>query len=239
MDPKVARSSVPFTLAITLKREEDMRKIAVLCVVAALIGVAGCSRKSTDIVAPKVSNLVNGMVTDSGEALAGSSILVMLESGRDIELTADVRGQFSTVVPDDERVVGVAAAASGRYGIVVTGLYADLQIVTEEIPVTASRASPSTVMQDLWYGVYDTNSSGDVRFRYQYTFSRFYCINWMSNLFPYTISPDPNRWTSWDLTDFSSPWKGKKLLVPSRYRWWHGAVYGYSISQALVLIATR
>ena len=107
----------------------------------------------------------------------------------------------------------------------------------EPVPMLPSRASPNAVMQDLWYGVYDTNSSGDVRFRYQNSFSRFYCINWMPNVFPYNISPDPNRWTNWDLTDFPAPWKGKKLLVPSRYRWWHGAVYGYSISQALVLIA--
>jgi hypothetical protein len=87
-------------------------------------------------------------------------------------------------------------------------------------------------------GYYDVDSNGDVRFFFPSTdtFSRFYCTSWLPWL---GISGDPNRWTSWDLTDFLPRWRGKKLLVPRRHRIFHRSFYGFDIERALWVATTR
>lgn len=109
-----------------------------------------------------------------------------------------------------------------------------LQSENKSIIVALEKVEINSLSND-WigtFGVYSTNSDGDVTFKYQGTFLNYYCSSYLPYLGEAT---NPNMWTNWSLTDFTPPWKGKKLLVPRRYQTYHKAVYGYSISHALFL----
>lgn len=218
-----------------------MRTNIVLAALVFAAAIIGCSKLSELPTAVAEQQVVGGRVLHQGAPAVSTKVLVVVESGRDVEAVTNESGSFSCALSSGERVVGIVAVAPLKSGMVtVNGSQQFYEIVLDAVPTPSMRAAPPAgiATHELWYGMYD-EKDGNLRFRYQYTFNRFVCINWMPWVFPYTISPDPNKWTSWDLTDFPSPWKGKKLLVPTRYRWWHGAVYGYSISQALYLIATK
>lgn len=210
-----------------------IRIVAVLCVLV----LASCSKS---LIGTEGNQQAQGVVTDDDRPAASTQVLVLTASGHDLETQTDPNGHFSVDVAASETVVGVVAVRPLKSGLAAKpeddGTFSiQLEGVPKPMP---PGSAPETTTDELWFGKYD-EQDGNLRFRYQHTFNRFYCINWMPWVFPYTISPDPNRWTSWDLSDFLAPWKGKKLLVPTRYRWWHGAVYGYSISHALYLIARR
>lgn len=171
-------------------------------------------------------------LTKDGASVADASVIVILSDGSDTLLATDKMGYTEFVSRKQaSSAIGVTFGLSGTSAITDVG---KVSIVLEPIPKMA--ASELNANATYVFGVYDTNNDGDVRFRYQYNFSYFYCSYWL----PWTFwsDPNPNHWTSWGISDFS-PWLGKKLLVPRTYQYWYREAYHLPISSALFLVSTR
>jgi len=212
-----------------------MKKLLVLCLLAVVL-VVGCGKNT--ITSPAVPNhgmiVTEGQVLRDGQAVAKAEVMAIWSTDLDTVLVCDDRGRFT--LTSQQAPTSVTAAVLGAWGTTsVTGSDQAIVIELQAVVQTQPTAQPQDTASEYWFGVYDTDSHGDVRFRYRYNFSRFYCSSWLPG-WPYG-DPNPNHWTSWNLSDFPYPWKGKKLLVPTRYQWWHQAAYGFSISSALFLIS--
>lgn len=195
--------------------------------------LAGCGKQNP--MAPESGqNVTHGTVTVNGVPQANVSIMVITSDGRDLYTTTKEDGSYEISCVGAVRCSIVAAAAPGMFGM-VDGATSQTDIRLESVTVPKQGAAPSAVSGEMWFGVYATDSHGDVTFRYQGNFRRYFCSSPLPWIFGQ--NPDPNSWDSGNVT-FASPWKGKKLLVPTRLRWYHGAVYGYSISSALYLVSS-
>lgn len=194
--------------------------------------IAGCAENlPTTVERSDSPSIIEGQVLEQGRPTA-AQLFVVCADGSHAEKSTNPDGLFRLEL--EGRPVRLLAVKTGAFAeLAVTSGRMIVELKPGE--VCAPEAVPQYQLSDYRFGVYDTDSHGDVRFRYRYSFSRFLCINWMPNLGE--GGPNPNNWTSWSISDFSAPWKGKKLLVPRRYRWFHQGYYGYSISRALVLIA--
>ena len=207
-----------------------MKRVIVLALL--VLVVTGCGRNNPLL--PNVSlHQVIGEVRSAGSPHS-ASVMVIWPSGRDTTFsTEDGRFSFSSpelpqeVVAVALGITGTATAPSSNNGIWSIKMEPGLSSIVPAPTATAP-------LGEYWFGVYDTDNHGDVRFRFRYNFSRFYCVTWVPWVFGQ--NPDPNTWDNWSLRDFS-PWSGRKLLVPTRTRWWHAIYYNFSISNALVLIA--
>jgi len=200
-----------------------------------LIVLAGCERES-NVTYPTIETsiggtIIRGQVVDDEGGVA-SNLLIISKDSKEIYGSSAEDGTFELEVDDQPQIV--VAVAFHKTGYCDTPTKDGCWII-ELKPVQVQTYRLLGTTGEYWWGVYDTDSHGDVRFRYRYNFSRFYCSSWLPG-WPFG-DPNPNHWTSWDLTDFPYPWKGKKLLVPQRYQWWHHYAYGYSISQALYLVS--
>lgn len=205
-----------------------------------ILALAGCNESKNPLGQNYDSSpdagVIHGRVLHHGAPLPAQVMVIWSEDDETVVAT-DPLGRFT--VP---KHVGVPAAyvamAEGKSGsIEIFPATGDIVIEVQDVLQMSDQTRSSKPLDEWWFAVYDTDSHGDVRFRYQFAFSRFFCTSWLAPI-PFT-SRDPNRWTSWDLSDFPAPWKGKKLLVPRRYRLWHSAVYGFSISGALFLASNR
>ncbi|MDP3964127.1 MAG: hypothetical protein Q8Q20_00500 [bacterium] len=192
--------------------------------------LTGCGDDATS---PEQNATISGRVLDQDNPVS-SEIMVVYSEDREEYVQTDAEGFFQidgTLLPKL-----IVAATEGKTGFVeVFSDQSVYEITLDEIPTSPGQQSLGA-MGWYWFGVYDTNGDGDVRFRYRYNFSHFYCSSWLPGYWPFP-DPNPNHWDSWDLNDFPPPWKGKMLLVPRRHQWWHQAVYGFSISRALFLIS--
>lgn len=183
---------------------------------------------------PEARVTVQGAVTRNGEAHEAQILVVPIDGGEDVWVSTLPDGTFHVELSSQPSAI--VAVANGLFAELVSPSF-EYEVILElvDIPSYASQALPQGLLGEYWWGVYDTDGHGDVRFRYRYNFSRYYCASWLPG---WPIGdPNPNHWGGWDLTDFPPPWKGKKLLVPTRYQIWHRAAYGYSISQALYLVS--
>lgn len=155
-----------------------------------------------------------------------ADVMFVFDNGEDSIISTDINGlvKFKT----DKVVLMLVGMKLGHSGV--------KQIKAEEKIVSLQLENVEiTSFEPDWtgtFGVYSTNSDGDVTFKYQGNFINYYCSSYL----PYLgESTNPNNWVNWNLTEFTFPWKGKKLLVPRRYQSYHRTVYGFSISQALFL----
>lgn len=204
--------------------------------VAVGLFVQSCSqKKALNPDQPSAPLIYRFTVVENSTPIPDATIIGIFDSDNDTILVCNEQGQ---VILNTERpLTAVCGASMGLSGVVgVSNDDGDILIAVEKVPAPPDSVSLPKVAATYWFGVYDTDSHGDVRFRYLYNFAYFYCSYWLPG-WPFG-DPNPNHWTSWNLTDFPYPWKGKKLLVPRTYQYWYRAVYGYSISRALFLIAT-
>ncbi len=214
-----------------------MKHFTLSLVVAAMLVMvsmfaSGCGKSP---VAPQ-AKVVSGVVYDHGMPTQHATVMICFPGDSTLNIQTNQDGSFQAEIPSDLSVKAVLAVALGKAGMTevenrMSGLKIDMSAIVQQRQVV-----PTNATSDYWFGVYSTDGNGDVKFRYQFAFSRFTCINYLPWLFE---STNPNSWLSWDLTDFPSPWKGKFLAVPRRYQDWHKWVYGYPIQQALYLIASR
>jgi hypothetical protein len=165
-------------------------------------------------------------VTNENEPVANAEILCITKSDKEVLLRCDKRGHIKYETNDPIAIaVGMIFGYSGVLELNDDGI---ITIPVQSVP----QASAFSTMSIGTFVVYSTDGNGDVSFRYQGTFIRYYCTSWL----PYLgISTDPNAWSGWVLTNWLPTWKGKKLLVPTRYQTYHKTAYGYSISSALFL----
>lgn len=169
------------------------------------------------------------IVTYENEPVAGATVMCITESDEEILLKCNKRGfvKYET----NEQIILMVGMALGLSEVVEIDDDGEINIQVQEV-----KQSEGVQIRSIGtFGVYSTDGNGDVSFKYQGAFQGYYCINYL----PWIgfVSPDPNDWDGWDLTDWLPTWKGKKLLVPARYQTYHQTVYGYSISDALILMA--
>lgn len=213
-----------------------MRKLASLAVPAVVIfslGVlSGC--KGVENPAEHSRAVVKGRTVANGQPIQ-SDVIVVWGSKEVTTLVTGPDGYFT--VEGKEPPAALIGATTGQTGYAEGPFLDETEVVLSiaPLPKAAGEGSPAKTLGEYWFGVYDTDSNGDVRFRYRYNFSRYVCVNYLP-WFPWA-NPNPNTWNGWDVNSFPSPWKGKKLLVPRTFQYWHRSVYGYSISNALYLIA--
>lgn len=211
--------------------------LALVACVAAATFISGCSEEKSS---NPVSNPSEGTqfeyrinVQHDGNQVAQASVIAIFGNDRDTLLTCSDAGFVSLKTSEPVAVlVGASLGLSGMCQSVEAG---DIRIVLDSV-VTSPETAAGKVLAAYVFGVYDTDGNGDVRFRYQYNFSYFYCSSGLPG-WPYG-DPNPNHWYSQNQNDFPAPWKCKKLLVPRRYQYYHQAVYGFSLSRALFLVST-
>lgn len=197
-------------------------------------GIIACGKSP---VAP-MQRIVSGVVLFDGEPESGVQVMVCLEGGKEFTLQTDGQGRFRSTYLLNSNVDGVVAVSHGKTGSVKVDLKTtDLRVDLKSLQAP-NQLSTTRTLGEYWFGVYSTDGNGDVKFRYQFSFIKFTCVNplpwiWWGGW----QNPDPNSWVSWDLKGFPTPWKGKFLAVPTRLQWWHQAYYGYPIQKALYLIS--
>ncbi len=207
-----------------------------LCLIAVAAIFNGCTERLPMSTASDAPLIIAGQVQFDNQSVP-AELEVCWSDGSTEYISTDEAGQFS-LTTDRGRPFSLVAATTGLSGNLGINGSTDLESVVVQLAVVESPAEPFLKSADeLWFGVYDTDSHGDVRFRYRYSFRRFGCATWLPGYLG--ENPNPNTWTSWSLSDFPSPWSGRKLLVPRRFQWWHQVVYGWSISRALYLVAWR
>lgn len=202
----------------------------------ALTGCGDHSLPPTRIDGP----VVRGSVTNgNGQPASNAAVLVMTRSGHDTPTTTDATGNFRATLNAGDQVTSVAAAAFNQVGFAtpVVGEPTIVRMVAGNPRTDRDQDRGLNPQIDYSFAVFDTDSHGDVRFRYQFAFRYFTCVNWLPSNLGY--SSNPNTWTSWALTDFPAPWQGRKLLVPTRLRWFHNLFYGFPIDRSLFMIVAR
>ena len=209
-----------------------MKKIVLVCVTLVFI-FCSCNKDEDGFNSEKSSQASFKVEVSSEDILKSNAVVMCIFSDTEEAIfSCDNRGFVDISVQKPIKMI--IAMAPGLSSIVENPNYSQglLQMRLEVAPSSNLIRKKSAEYIGA-FGVYDTDGSGDVRFRYQGTFIDYYCLNnlpWLGS------SPDPNDWDGWDLTDFT-PWNGKKLLVPRRYQTYHSTVFGYSISDALILEA--
>lgn len=172
------------------------------------------------------------VVKEDGTRASGVNLLISTEDG-DIFTKCNKQGFIS--LKSEKSIRSVICATLGNSGFtVVENGSKNIEVKLEGVQKLRLAKIAGT------YGVYSTDGSGDVSFKYQGNFSSYYCTSSMPAYLPgwnpIWQNTDPNTWGGWNLNDWLPTWKGKKLLVPGRCQWYHQSVYGFSISQALFVI---
>lgn len=200
-----------------------------------MLSVQGCGGKS--VVGPQTT-FVSGTVYDQGVLTKDATVMICFPGDSTLMISPELNGSFKVEIPNDLIVKSVVAVTLGKSGMTeVNGLLTNLRI--DMVPlVDQAKAVVGNVNGEYWFGAYSTDVNGDVKFRYQYSFIGFRCVNYLPWILWFNgwQNPDPNSWLSWNVT-FPSPWKGKFLAVPRRLQDWHNIAYGYPIQRALYLIA--
>ncbi|GEM_PF-7009053 len=213
-------------------------QITCLAVLSACLVVSACSDKklanNPGISTNPIPQYRYSFTVVSGDAAVGQAMILGIFSDKvDTVLSCDLNGQAQ--LESELALQSALAMAPGKSGVLTTVVEGENTVNLESVDTVAVQ-SPPIIATDYVFGVYDTDGNGDVRFRYRYSFRYFYCSSWLP---AWPIGdPNPNHWMSWQISDFSSPWLGKKLLVPRRYQLWHQTVYGRSISRALFLVSS-
>jgi len=194
--------------------------------------LTGCSQVDEQSVAGPSSQKVayEIWVTYNSQSLADAYVIAVFQDDTDTLLKCNASGFVS--LESQKPLRGFGAMNLGLSGFTSSTEPGVIAISVEVVP------EPDTTpvaLSTYYFGVYDTDGNGDVRFRYLYNFSYYYCSVYL----PWWLLGDknPNHWDGWDLTDFL-PWNGKKLLVPQTYQYYCQVVYGFSISNALILVST-
>jgi len=208
-----------------------LKSFILLAVGLVMASFVGCGQNKALNQDPLVYRL---HVVHRGTSVSDASVIGLFTDGTDTIMVCDANGSVN--LETDKPLVAVGGVAKGLSGVKSVDCPGNWEVEVQSVLLAKTSAQGVTSAGAYVFGVYDTDGHGDVRFRYQFNFAYFYCSSGLPG-WPYG-DPNPNHWTSWNLTDFPYPWKGKKLLVPTRYQWWHQAVYGYSISRALFLVST-
>lgn len=194
----------------------------------------GCGKTTTR---PMVS-AISGSVYSQDLAVSGVDVMICYEGGKEVMIKTDTKGKFSYACPTDIKVEGVIAVTKGQSGSIKVDQQLNALRIDIAPIIVPNQVFSTRVTGENWFGVYSTDGGGDVKFRYQYSFTRFTCINSLPWIwYGSWQNPDPNSWLNWSISDFSAPWKGKFLAVPTRLQWWHKNYYGYPIQKALYLIS--
>lgn len=206
-----------------------MKKIILACLFICFF--CSCEKNENSFESPQATSLV-AQVIYNGLPEEGAVVMCILSDTEEVVFKCNKSGTVNISVKKPIKMI--VAMAPGLNSIIENPEpnQKSLQIYLETVSASNVVREKSVAYVGT-FGVYDTDGNGDVRFRYQGTFIDYDCINnlpWLGS------SPDPNDWDGWDLDDFL-PWEGKKLLVPRRYQTYHSTVYGYSISDALILRA--
>lgn len=163
----------------------------------------------------------------NGTPEAGARVIAAIDDTREIIGECDINGNALIESPSPVKIIcGVSLGKSGTINIGHEGNFI-IEMTDLKIPRINNVRSIGT------FGVYSTDSNGDVSFKYTGTFQGYYCTSYLPNL----GLQNPNSWDGWNLTNWLPTWKGKKLLVPRRYQIYHQTAYGYSISSALFLMS--
>lgn len=199
-----------------------MKNITFFLMIYLCLQIAGCDFVTDN----KINRDYSVTVTGQDIVQSDADVMILFSDGLDSVLTTDEYG--TAHISTEKSITMVIGMKLGFSGIKKCNVNED------NISVSLQQVEIPQIQQD-WvgtFGVYSTNSDGDVTFRYQGNFRNYYCSSYL----PYLgESTNPNNWGGWPLTEFTLPWKGKKLLVPRRYQVYHRTVYGFSISQALFL----
>lgn len=198
-----------------------MKKVFILIVVCLSLTIVGCDLVNDTNIHKDYTVAVNSGTVPQSDAL----VMFIFTDGTDTIMPVNQNAIASLQTNKSINfVVGMKKGESAIYEATNNNSASiNLFLSSVEIPE----------IQD-WigtFGAYSTNSDGDVTFRYQGSFLNYYCTSYLPYLGQTT---NPNGWDSQNIT-FPSPWKGKLLLVPRRYQYYHSTVYGYSISLALFL----
>jgi len=202
-----------------------------------VLAFIGCSKNSDQQSSPTSSVKLSQFqvqVTDGSNQVPNAKVLIIYDDNSDLTLSTDTEGKLD--FETNKKVSALCAMTLGYSGYVTDVSPGNIRIAVEAAPAPDTSVVVQKPSATYYFGVYDTDGNGDVRFRYQYNFSYYYCNVWLPG-WPYG-DPNPNHWDGWNITDCPSPWKGKKLLVPRRYQIYCQNVYGFSISNVLILVAT-
>lgn len=198
-------------------------KITIVLLIVVLL--SSCQKESLDA---KITSPLKVKVMLNNEPCPNASLICVFTNQSEALLRCDEKGECNL---DATNLKMIVAVAPHLHSIVNYPGGQNVELSLRPVLSSGGNKSTSSVAT---FGVYDTDSNGDVRFRYQGAFQYYYCINSLPSIPP--NSPNPNNWDGWTLSDFV-PWNGRKLLVPRTYQWYHSAVYGYSISDALMLVS--
>jgi hypothetical protein len=164
----------------------------------------------------------------NGVGISHAKVIAIIDEKKEIIL--DCCDDGSVNIKTDLPLQQICCVSSQKSGVV------SLKNNSNNIIVVEMKEISSTLLKSVdtigTFGVYSTDGNGDVSFRYVGSFQEYYCTSWLPWL---GISTNPNDWDGWDLNDWLPTWKGKKLLVPTRYQIFHQSAYGYSISSSLFL----
>lgn len=162
---------------------------------------------------------------------SSAGAIVIAITNNNAELITACNSNGDAVIKSEEPLNKVCCVVTGKSGIVDVGNEMNLFAQLSEISKEKGLAKTTTTGT---FGACSTDTHGDAIFRYTGTFQQYYCTSWL----PYLgESTNPNKWGGWDLTEWLPTWKGKKLLIPTRYQLYHKTAYGYSISSALFLVS--
>jgi hypothetical protein len=194
----------------------------------ALVCLLGCSQ-SNSVNSPNGNYSYSVKAVDESGAVQGATVIAIIDENSDTTVFCDNQGNAS--IQSEKPLSKVCCVVLGKSGVVDVSSVGDVVVKLTKNPEISLAKTLATLHT---FGVYSTDGHGDVSFKYQGMWEGYYCTSWLPNLGETT---DPNKWSGWNLTDWPAPWKGKKLLVPTRYQLFHKANYGYSISNALFMIA--
>jgi hypothetical protein len=174
-----------------------------------------------------------------------AKVIVILQSQKEIFLDCDENGyvEFETSEPVTiiyGTTLGLVGAVKPKHSreVVLSLKEIRTQSIVSGITV-ASSINRSSKKRTGTFGVYSTNSDGDVTFKYMGDAKDYFCTSWIPDLSggDKKYRPDPNKWDKKSISSFKSPYKGKLLYVPRRYQEFHKYFYGWSISSALFMKA--
>jgi hypothetical protein len=165
-----------------------------------------------------------------------AKVFIATEDG-DIYSQCDDKGVAALKL--NKPIKSVICACYGKYGFAVLEKdMPNIEITMQNLKVPSPQ-SLAKAQSIGTYGVYSTDSHGDVSFRYKGNFVNYYYTSYMPAYLPgkdpWFQNTNPNTWDGWVLTDWLPTWKGKKLLVPQRCQWFYTYTHGFSISLALFM----
>ncbi len=189
--------------------------------------IISCSKDDTQTNINENSYLYSLRALSHGSPVPGTKIIAITNKADEIIGECDANGD--ALIQTSSPVITICCVSLGKSGIINTNREGNFIVEMGDLKNLEIKNTKSIGT----FGVYSTDGNGDVSFKYAGAFQGYYCTSYLPNL----GSPNPNNWDSWDLTNWLPTWKGKKLLVPRKYQIYHQTAYGYSISNALFLMA--